>query len=145
MRPSYPIARNAEEALCRPLGFAKSEIEAEKLDRAGATVQFTVQLAQPYFKSRKDAEKHFATPVEDRWGELVVDLNDHWRCWISFFKPKTDIDQPSSLSAADRLEIDQRLSAPPKPKRAKHQKGLDFGLFETVDPDRPGWTVIDDE
>lgn len=145
MRPLYPIARTAEEALCRPLAFAKSEVEASALDRAGAQVKFEVELANRRFKNKKEAEDHFETPLRERWGELVVDLNNHWRCWISYFQPITEPEPASSLTKAEKLEIDQRLGAPPKPRRAKAQKGLDFGLFESRDPDRPGWSLIDDE
>lgn len=33
----------------------------------------------------------------------------------------------------------------PGPKRTRLQKALDFGLFETRDPNRPGWRMVDDE
>lgn len=145
MRISYPIARSVTEALTDPLGFAASELDAAALDRAGGEVAFKTDIAEARFETREEVEAVFKTAIHDRWGEPVLDLNNHWRCWISYFKPVKAVEQPSSLTAAERAHIDQRLGAAPAPKRAREQKGLDFGLFESRDPDRPGWCLIDDE
>ncbi|MEL7491687.1 MAG: hypothetical protein AAGJ73_13290 [Pseudomonadota bacterium] len=145
MRISYPIARSVEEALTDPLGFAASEIEAGALDRAGGEVRFTTDVAPARYDTREEVEAAFEKAIADLWGEPVLDLNNHWRCWISYFRPIKAFDQASSLTEAERAQIDQRLGAAPGPRRAREQKGLDFGLFESRDPDRPGWSLIDDE
>ncbi len=145
MRPSYPIARNAREAMTAPKGFAKSEIEVQRELSSARSVVFKVELSKERFRERCDAEAFFAIPLSGFWGELCVDLDNFWRCWISYFQANNETAVASSLSAEDRTYIEERLSAAPAPKRSRRQKGLDIGLFEVRDPDRPGWTLVSDE
>lgn len=145
MRPSYPIAQNVKEAMTAPKGFARSSIEAGKVLDSDASVVLHLDLAKERFRTRDQAEAFFAGPLDGRYGEMVVDSDDYWRCWVSYYGPADEAKSPSSLTQEDRTYIEKRLNAAPAPKRNRPQKGLDFGLFEESDPDRPGWTYVSDE
>ncbi|MEM6415517.1 MAG: hypothetical protein AAF720_12770 [Pseudomonadota bacterium] len=128
-----------------PKGFARSSIEAARILDSDDPVVLHLDLAKERVRTREEAEAFFAGPLEGRWGELAVDLSDYWRCWVSYYGRAHEPKVPSSLTQEDRTYIEKRLNAAPAPKRNRPQKGLDFGLFEVSDPDRPGWTYVSDE
>ena len=62
----YPIARNAEAALSRPLGRAARAGEAQVL--AEASVRFAQEMVGPAFESRQAALDAFADRLDDERG-----------------------------------------------------------------------------
>ncbi|HEY2661167.1 MAG TPA: hypothetical protein VGI79_15715 [Caulobacteraceae bacterium] len=71
----YPVARNAEAALSRPLGRAARAGEAQALAHTG--VRFAQEMVGPGFDSREAALAAFAGRIDDgRGGGLAAE--DHY-------------------------------------------------------------------
>jgi len=144
VRPSYPIAGCAEAAFQAPMGYAKSEGEVVERHPELENVEFSVGLINARYKERIEAETAFAVALEGQWGALDVDLDNNWRCWVSYFGPTTKEASETPEMARQRQEIRQRLEAPPGSLSGRAQEPLNIGLFEVDDPDRPGRRIADE-
>ncbi|MGE3301640.1 MAG: hypothetical protein AB7M12_00825 [Hyphomonadaceae bacterium] len=133
--PAAPVARTAQAAARRPLGYARTPEEARVI--LGAPAERVAEpLRRPYAtRSRAMAQiAKMQTPeglaqIVEREGAFIVQLS-YWRPVIG------------SLSPAERAEIKERSAAPLRAHTP--QLPLDVGLFERLAPENPAIVLAEE-
>ncbi|HVY03665.1 MAG TPA: hypothetical protein VG983_08425 [Caulobacterales bacterium] len=133
--PPAPVARTAAIAARKPLGFARTPAEAQKI--LGAPAERASERLGGAYATRARALGRATALVEHGHAE-IVEREGRFMVMLTFWRPLA-----SKLAPAERAELEARAAAPMRP--GVPQANMYIGMFEQLAPENSSIVLVDEE
>lgn len=133
--PPAPVARTPAIAARKPLGFARTPQEAQKI--LGAPAERVSERIGGAYATRARALGRATALVEHGLAD-IVEREGRFSVMLTFWRPIA-----SKLAPAERAELEARAAAPMRP--GVPQANMYIGMFEKLAPENASIVLVDEE